>query len=580
MSGKSVASGGSGSTVKSSKTNKSENSVISLTSSKSSNKSKSLSEIAKKSSCHVNLERMPIKTEHSQEVVPTNENGHISQNKDNTKKDKLPERKGRIPPQQGEKLYQYAEDLIQDKSEEFLLDQMFRHLTRKERGSTDQAKLYRKCLEDRIKNLQNSEYKEKKDQENLIKEVVRLFDEQRDKLLELQKQLKANDKTKMKTIIEESTELKNTVEVIIKTNQEIILNQHQRLQGIEKRQLENYNELMETMEHRLTLIQENMENRLLQHTININEKYQKERPEDTQNQKYREEAPSYADTVNFPALPVENPKIVIKARDQKTTMQEIKKSLNTINMRELPSVNCLETRQKQLIITCKNRNAIEMVKEKIEQKEDLVGKIDILEPRQRQARIIIFGAPEAPELKKPTSAENENPDDDTESELYDQQILRPALQKAARTIDIEYKLIKVIKGRIGEGSSHLVIQLPEVQAIRLLSTKFTIGFNRCTAKRYITILRCYNCQQYGHTARSCQNDEACARCGKKHNIRDCESTRADCVNCRLVLNEYGGNYRLAGVQTQHPAYDPQCSCYQKRKSDALKSLNKTGKNSH
>lgn len=183
---------------------------------------------------------------------------------------------------------------------------------------------------------------------------------------------------------------------------------------------------------------------------------------------------------------MENPKIVIKPKDQKTTMQEIKKVLNTINMKELPSVNCLETRQKQLIITCKNRNEIEMVREKIEQKDDLAGRIDILEPKQRQARIIIFGAPEAPEVRKSTGSENETLDEESESEQYDQQILRPALQKAVRTMDVEYRLIKVIKGRVGEGSSHLVIQLPEVQAIRLLSAKFMIGFNRCTAKRYLT----------------------------------------------------------------------------------------------
>lgn len=219
MSEKSLASGVSGSTVK---THKTETSVISITSSKSSNKSKNLSEIAKKFSCHVNLERVKVsqsdtamKTDSNQETVPTNEGGHSGQNKDNSKLND----KGRIPPLQGDRLYQFEEDLVKDKPEQFILNQMLRHLTRKERGSTDQAKLYRECLEEGIRNLQNTDEKQKKDQENLRKEVSRLFEEQQDKLQELQKQLKGNDKTKMKAIIEESKELKNTVEVIIKTNQ-------------------------------------------------------------------------------------------------------------------------------------------------------------------------------------------------------------------------------------------------------------------------------------------------------------------------------------------------------------------------
>lgn len=252
-------------------------------------------------------------------------------------------------------------------------------------------------------------------------------------------------------------------------------------------------------------------------------------------------------------------------------------------MNELPKLKCQETRRKQLIVTCTNKAELEMIKEKIEEREEIKQKIEIREPKQKQARIIIFGAPEAPTPsrrhdKQTTDASSQ--DNITELEIYDKQILQPSLERVLRNKDINHIIIKVLRGRSGEGTSHIVIQLPEIQAIRLIKEKFPVGFNMCTAKRYVTVLRCFHCQQYGYAARNCQNDEACAKCGRGHNARDCESRRLDCVNCRIEVEKHGGNYRQAGVQTQHAAYDPMCRCYIKKKNEALASLDRSGKNSN
>lgn len=236
---------------------------------------------------------------------------------------------------------------------------------------------------------------------------------------------------------------------------------------------------------------------------------------------------------------------------------------------------CQETRRRNLVVTCKSKEELEIIKERRNEKEEIAGKIDLREPKERQARIIVFGAPETPQQRR---LEDEDADEEeqrryvTELDIYEKQILQPALEKALRNKEINYKIIKILRGR-RKGNSHFVLQLPEIQTTRLLKQKFPIGFNMCTARRYISILRCYHCQQFGYALKNCGNKQACAHCGKEHSAKDCNGQRLDCVNCRMEVIRHGRSYRSAGVHTQHAAYDPQCRMYLKRRQEAFKSLN-------
>lgn len=373
------------------------------------------------------------------------------------------------------------------------------------------------------------------------------------------------------------------VDTQLKMYQDHIIRQEKRLEEMEQRQTRQQHEIMEILEERLTKKQEEMEMRLLKHTINIQSQYQKMQKEETLiSHSLKEVGETYADKVSYPNPQREPPKLIITAKDDKTSVNEIKKVLNTLDMSELPRMKCQETRRRNLVVMCNSREDLEIIKERIYGKEELVRKIDLREPKERLARIIIFGAPEAPQLRR---LDDEEVDEEertrsvTEQDIYDKQILQPALEKVLRNKEINYKIIKVLRGRKGEGNSHLVIQLPEIQAARLLQQKFPIGFNMCTAKRYISILRCYHCQQFGYAAKNCCNKQACAKCGKEHNARDCNEKRLDCVNCRIEVNRHGGNYRSAGVHTQHASYDPQCRMYLRRRQEAFESLKRKQVNS-
>ena len=56
-------------------------------------------------------------------------------------------------------------------------------------------------------------------------------------------------------------------------------------------------------------------------------------------------------------------------------------------------------------------------------------------------------------------------------------------------------------------------------------------------------MRCFKCQAYGHTQKSCKNKIRCSKCGQKgHSERDCRSQSAHCFHC----------------SGDHPAYSRNC----------------------
>lgn len=47
----------------------------------------------------------------------------------------------------------------------------------------------------------------------------------------------------------------------------------------------------------------------------------------------------------------------------------------------------------------------------------------------------------------------------------------------------------------------------------------------------VNIRRCYNCQEYDHTAAECKSKKICAKCSGEHDVRLCNSSIVKCSNC-------------------------------------------------
>ncbi|XP_067120960.1 uncharacterized protein [Centruroides vittatus] len=83
-----------------------------------------------------------------------------------------------------------------------------------------------------------------------------------------------------------------------------------------------------------------------------------------------------------------------------------------------------------------------------------------------------------------------------------------------------------------------------------LPSFITAGYLRCPVRPYIpNPLRCFKCQQFGHSQTSCRGKGACAQCGKEdHESTKCTSTPC-CANCKEA----------------HPAYSRKCPAWQREK---------------
>lgn len=496
----------------------------------------------------------------------------------------------RKPPLQGEELLQFTEELATQMSLPTLLDQMYGHLHKHDEVSSENAQKYKEYLEERTREMETQitqlQKKEKKEDHTEIIKVTNTADqilEQLQQVLSLAQT--KNIKEKLSSTIKNFKKLKQ--ELDDKTYEAIALratvkNHKEYEVRMEQKQMKKEQHLIQEMNKIIQHSHEHIESRLIEHMKAVQEEIREK------NERYMEDVereiiidkPTYAEITQFPPLPQVTPKLIISPKDKEISLPTIKKVLNSINMNDLPKIDCQTTKQNKMIITCKNRLDLEVIKEKIKATENMAEKVEMVEPNPRTTRVIIFGAPEAPQIQRRENNESLQEEVEEQLELYEKQILQPALKNVLKKEDIPYKLIRTLKGRQCDGTSHLVIQLLERDATVLMANKMCIGFNRCTVKRHIFIQRCFNCQQLGHMARTCQNPVACAHCGKGHNVKNCAAKYYDCVNCRQVVNDFGGNYRAAGVHTQHPAYDPKCSTYLKKKQEAVSSLSKTSKNSN
>jgi hypothetical protein len=64
--------------------------------------------------------------------------------------------------------------------------------------------------------------------------------------------------------------------------------------------------------------------------------------------------------------------------------------------------------------------------------------------------------------------------------------------------------------------------------------KVHVGFTRVTVENESPLVQCFKCLKFGHTQTHCNQDEwNCAKCGEKHDTRDCRATNntPKCLNC-------------------------------------------------
>ena len=61
------------------------------------------------------------------------------------------------------------------------------------------------------------------------------------------------------------------------------------------------------------------------------------------------------------------------------------------------------------------------------------------------------------------------------------------------------------------------------------------------------VYQCFKCQEFNHSANSCNRRQICAKCGGEHKLGECNSTMEKCINCEKRGHD-DHNHRTNGVK--------------------------------
>lgn len=112
--------------------------------------------------------------------------------------------------------------------------------------------------------------------------------------------------------------------------------------------------------------------------------------------------------------------------------------------------------------------------------------------------------------------------------------------------DINISVIKTIQKARKEDIMILEID-PKTHKTTVELQKLKIGWKKCRAFDYVSMVRCYKCWGYNHYVKECKNNVICRKCAGNHDEKECQSQAKKCANCISMVQEY----KLTGIDINH-----------------------------
>lgn len=340
-------------------------------------------------------------------------------------------------------------------------------------------------------------------------------EERKQQLLVYLKMPKDHRESETLNLKEENKKLHREITEKTQQLQQIEIDLQKQLQRINETS-ENFppgKELFQDLQTKLQVIQNNTEEIM----SNLKTQDDQSKAENQQNRNYS--APLYSDKIKTPAKnPTTTSKSAIllkRLRNSNVSLSTIRSILNeeTKNHKDLPTIFCEEARDRNtLIIKSVSEDDTDKLLHIIEEIQHLKTMTEVVYKAIKSKKLIILGIPNLIQ-----------PEEVTEKILDDINLELPI------TI---HKKIQREKAQ----TYQLVLEVDDTIALYLMkSGRLLIGFNSCKISEYRPVIRCANCQRYGHSEVNCGFQASCAYCTRTHNSSTC-STKNDpskfhCVNC-------------------------------------------------
>jgi hypothetical protein len=256
---------------------------------------------------------------------------------------------------------------------------------------------------------------------------------------------------------------------------------------------------------------------------------------------------SYASAVK---KPVQNPVVLLKPKiDQENKITQASLKMK-VDPRNVPINGILNASKGAVILKCKNNDAVEVVKEQLEEK--MGDDYEISVPHKKNPRIKILNV---------TVQEDE-------SEIPE--ILFKQNDEFFENVN-EIKFVKAEKVRNKDTEKHFVVEInaKSYEKILVNSTekKLNYRWNRCKVVDAVEARRCYHCCEYSHFGKECKNKRCCPICSLEHKLNECNSDIEKCGNCDKI------NKKLKlKLDVNHAVWDKSCPVYMRKITQIKRSI--------
>lgn len=233
------------------------------------------------------------------------------------------------------------------------------------------------------------------------------------------------------------------------------------------------------------------------------------------------------------------PAVIIRPKnpnqENSLTKNDMMKNINPVDS-EFQLARVKHVRGGGVLVSCKSGAETKKLKKIAEEK--LADTYEIKETRGISPRVRVVGI----------------------SENISESVLLSMIRKNNASIvdnTSDCKLVKFASTKRNDKVYQATLQLDRKTYERVIRAgNLFIGYDSCTVYDAVEAYRCYKCNGYLHSSKSCSKPCSCPRCGGGHSVKDCTATALSCSNCVKLKN------KDISVKTDHAAWDTiNCRAY-------------------